>query len=96
MLLVVLAVAYVLLGKGLPKLMQRTMQTQRMKIVERLPLDQKRTLFVVEVDQKTYLLGGADSQITLIDTLEGEEPDANFQATLELKKGAIKEVKEVG
>ena len=58
MLLVVLLVAYVLLGKGLPKLMNKTMQNSRMKIVERLPLDQKRMLFLVEVDGQTYLSNG--------------------------------------
>ena len=94
MLLVVLLVAYILLGKGLPKLMNKTMQSNRMKVLERLPLDQKRMLFLVEVDGQTYLLGGADGQVTLLD--KSETSDSNFEQKLKLKKAANNAMKEVG
>ncbi|MBL91977.1 MAG: hypothetical protein CMH56_09235 [Myxococcales bacterium] len=93
MLLVVLLVAYVLLGKGLPKLMNRTMQNNRMKVLERLPLDQKRMLFLVEVDGQTYLLGGADGQVSLID--KSETAETNFEQKLKLQKAANDAMKEV-
>ena len=94
MLLVVLLVAYVLLGKGLPKLMNKTMKNSRMKVLERLPLDQKRMLFLVEVDGQTYLLGGADGQVSLID--KSEDADTNFEQKLKLQKAANDAMKEVG
>ena len=91
MLCVVLAFAYLLLGKGLPKLMSKTIQNSRMRIIERLPLDQKRSVFLVEVDNTTYLLGGSDQNLQLIDTLQKETPD--FQSKLDAQKAsALKEV----
>ena len=93
MLLVVLAFAYILLGKGLPKLMSRTTQGHRMRIIERLPLDQKRSVFLVKVDDTTYLLGGSDQNLQLIDTLSKDSPD--FKTALEIKKSANDALKEV-
>ena len=93
MLLVVLAFAYVLLGKGLPKLMSKTTQGNRMRIIERLPLDQKRSVFLVEVDETTYLLGGSDQNLELIDTLSKDAPD--FKSALEIKKSSNESLKEV-
>ena len=93
MLLVVLAFAYLLLGKGLPKLMSKTIHGSRMRIIERLPLDQKRSVFLVEVDSTTYLLGGSDQNLQLIDTLKKETPD--FQSKLDVKKEAASTLKEV-
>ena len=94
MLLVVLLVAYLLLGKGLPKLMNRTLQGNRMKVVERLPLDQKRTLFLVEVDGQTYLLGGADGQVSLIDKAKPEE--TGFAQKMKQQQSVRDALKEVG
>ena len=90
MLCVVLAFVYLLLGKGLPKLMSKTIQNSRMRVIERLPLDQKRSVFLIEVDDTTYLLGGSDQNLQLIDTLKKEAPD--FQSKLDVKKAsALKE-----
>lgn len=60
MLGVVLAIAYLSLHKGLGKLVEKQNAGRRVKVVERVGLDQKRSLYIVEVDGQQMLLGGSD------------------------------------
>jgi|GEM_PF-1981216 len=69
MLIVVLAIAYLSLHKGLGKLMQRTQDGKRMKIVERVSLDQRRTLFLVNIDGREMLIGGGEGGVQMLKDL---------------------------
>lgn len=80
-LLAVLALAYLLLHKGLGHFMQKTSQGRNIKLCETHRLDPRRTLYLVEVNEIQYLLGGTDSQITLISTIP--------PTTLNPKPGAL-------
>jgi flagellar biogenesis protein FliO len=67
MLGVVLALIYLLLHKGLGRLVQRTQQGRRMKVVERITLDQRRALYLVEIDGEEVLLAGSEGGMTRVD-----------------------------
>ncbi len=67
--------AYFLLGKVLPRLMRVPMPTASQKlltVVDRLPIDQKRTILVVAVGDQHFLVGAADAGINLISRLDDE------------------------
>lgn len=65
---IVVLLAYLTLHKGLGRLMkaQGGSATRSVKLVERLPLDQKHALFLVEVDGRRLLLGTGDNSTTLL------------------------------
>jgi flagellar biosynthetic protein FliO len=72
---VIALVAWAMVRFGGPRLL-RHRGASRMKIVERLSLDSRRALFIVEVDGETLLLGVADNSVVLLkgpDTT-GENP----------------------
>ena len=70
----VLVLIYILLRKVLPLLIQVPGQGNRtVKILERVALDQKRSLLVVEVQQKVYLIGAAEGQINVLMELDREK-----------------------
>lgn len=70
MLGVVLVVVYLTLHKGLGKLVERQNLGKRVKVVERVALDPKRTLFVVEVDGQQMLLGAGEGGVVLLKDLQ--------------------------
>lgn len=73
---IVLAIIYVVLRKGLPLLMQaQGFKNRTIKILERVPVDQKRTLLVVEVQERVYLLGSAEGQINVLMELDRDKMD---------------------
>jgi flagellar biogenesis protein FliO len=78
MLAVVLAIAYLTLHKGLGKLVERQTAGKRVKVVERIGLDQKRTLYLVDVDGQQMLLGASDHGLTHLKdvTAPPANPDA--------------------
>ena len=66
-----------------PRIGMRT-RSSRMKILERLPLEPRRSLYLVEVDGKSILVGVSEGSIRLLREVEavdvgavegGEEPD---------------------
>jgi flagellar biogenesis protein FliO len=67
MLGVVLALIYLILHKGLGRLVQRTQSGKRMKVVERIVLDQRRALYLIEVDGEEVLLAGSEGGVTRVD-----------------------------
>jgi flagellar protein FliO/FliZ len=74
----VIALIYLTLNVGLRKLLGIRPQTYGRSVVtvlERVPLDQKRTLFVVRVAGEVLLLGGADVSLQLITRLDAAEVD---------------------
>lgn len=45
----------------------------RMRVIERLPLEQRRSLYLVEVDNTPFLIGAAEGSIRLLKELETTE-----------------------
>jgi flagellar biogenesis protein FliO len=69
MLGVVVALIYLTLHKGVGKLVQKSQQGKRVRVVERVSLDQKRAIYLVEVDGREVVLGGGDGGVVhLFDT----------------------------
>ncbi len=70
----VVALIYVVLKKLLPLLVHGTaFRARSLKILERLPVDQRRSLLVVEVQDKVYLMGSAEGQINILMELDREK-----------------------
>lgn len=80
------ALAYLLLGKLLPKLLGMTTAGRRamiatpargvLSVVDRLPLDPRRALLVVKVGDEHFLIGVAEQSMTLLARLD----DSSFAA----------------
>lgn len=73
MLCVVLAIVYLTLHKGLGKLVERQNAGKRVKVVERVTLDQKRALFLVELDGKQMLLAAGEGGVVHLKDVDGGE-----------------------
>jgi flagellar protein FliO/FliZ len=81
-LLLVLGLIYVLLRKVLPMVIQAPgFGNRTVKILERVPLDQKRSLLVVEVQEKVYLIGAAEGQINVLMELDREKITAQVASS---------------
>ena len=57
---IVLGLAWLTLGKGIPKLVEKAQAGKRVKVIERIALDARRSLFLVEIDGRQMVLGGGD------------------------------------
>jgi flagellar biogenesis protein FliO len=66
MLGVVLGLAYLSLGKGLGKLMERAQQGKRIKVVERIALDTRHSIYLVNVDGHHMVLAGGPAGVSHI------------------------------
>lgn len=91
MLAVVVAIAYLTLHKGLGKLLLRQNLGRRIKVVERVALDPKRALFLVELDGKQMLLGAGEGGVVHLKDLTPAVPaaptePASFAAALDAKR----------
>lgn len=64
----VVALAYLVLGKGLARLLksQQSGKGRLVSLVERLPLDQKHTLFLIEADGRRFIVGTGESGTQLV------------------------------
>ena len=73
----VVLLAWLTLNVGLRKLMgiRPTVGTQLITVLERVPLDQKRALFVVEAAGEVLLVGGGDAGLSLLAKLDKAEVD---------------------
>lgn len=78
-LLAVLALAYLLLNKGLGRWLRRTQQSQKIKLIERYNLDHKKSLYLVELGGHQYFLGATEGNISLISKTDVVN-DANLPA----------------
>lgn len=71
--------AYLLLGKLLPRLMRVKPATEAgrlLTVVDRMPIDQRRSLMIVRMGERYLLLGVADQNIGLLSQLEPDEVQA--------------------
>lgn len=71
----VIALAWLTLNVGLRRLLgiRRMGGTSMVTVLERVPLDQKRSLFVVEAGGEVLLLGGGEGNLSLIAKLDRAE-----------------------
>ncbi len=67
--------AYLVLGKLLPKLMRVPSPTGRprmMRIVDRMPIDQRRSILVVSIGEQYFMVGNSEGGLNLISQLDAE------------------------
>lgn len=62
----VVALTYLILHKGLGRMLKSARSGKLIQIKERVPLDQKNALYVVEIANKTLLLGAGEKGISPI------------------------------
>jgi flagellar biogenesis protein FliO len=64
----VVALAYLILGKGLGRLVkgQQSGRGRIVSLVERLPLDQKHALYLIEAEGRRFVVGTADGATQLV------------------------------
>ncbi len=60
-------------------------QNRTVRILERVPVDQKRNLLVVEVQGKVYLFGSAEGQISVLMELDREKMNLQDPAPIRTK-----------
>ncbi len=73
----VVALAYLTLNVGLRRLLgiRAPVGTSVVTVLERVSLDQKRSLFVVEAGGEVLLIGGGDAALSLITKLDRAQVD---------------------
>lgn len=70
----VILLIWLLLRKFLPMIARAPgFRNRNVKILERVPLDTKRSLLVVEIQDRVYLLGSAEGQINVLMELDREK-----------------------
>jgi len=87
----VVALIYLTLNWGLRKLMGVKGVPVRggtVKVMERIPLDPKRTLFVIQVADEYLLLGGGDGAVNLLAKIDREAME-KIKADREAKPPAL-------
>ena len=78
---IILVLIYFVLRKVLPLLVQApAFRNRTVRIVERVAVDQKRSLLVVEIQERFYLLGSAEGQISMLMELDREKMDLQKSA----------------
>ncbi len=79
--------AYLVLGKALPKLMRvepPTAPQRILRIVDRLALDQRRSVMVLKMGEQHFLVGATEHGIQLLSRLDADDVEnALQQAALE-------------
>ena len=89
--------AYLLLGKLLPKFLQMnpalrrsmtaTMPQGLVEVIDRLPLDARRSVYVIKVKNECFLVGTTEQSMTMLSKLDLSESEAN-QDDSESKNGS--------
>ncbi|MCK6548279.1 flagellar biosynthetic protein FliO [Myxococcota bacterium] len=72
----IVLLAYLLLGKVLPKVMKiepPAAQRRIMTVVDRLPIDQRRSIMILKIGGSHYLVGASEQTISLLSKLDDEE-----------------------
>lgn len=98
-LIIVLGLIYLTLHKGLGTLVAKSQMGKRMRLVERVSLDQRRAIYLVEIDGKEMVLaGGEGGVVKIVETAKREAPAGEgapsvsfanrFTAALSAKKPA--------
>ena len=72
--------AYLLLSVVLPRLKVGTITRSMVRVVDRTPLDQRRSLYVVEVTGRYLLLGSSESGVRMISELDTDKVEQELAA----------------
>ena len=67
--------AYLVLGKLLPRLLRvpnPSGRTKIMRVVDRLPIDQRRSILIIEVGDQYFMVGASEGNISLISRVEAD------------------------
>ena len=73
----ILVIIFFVLKKVLPAVMPGVrFKTKNIQILERVPLDQRKSLIIAEIQDKIYLLGCSDGQINILKELDREKIQA--------------------
>lgn len=67
----ILLLAYLTLSKGVGKLVAKSQQGKNIRVVERIGLEQRRSLFLVEVEGRRLLIGTSEAGMTTLADLSG-------------------------
>jgi flagellar protein FliO/FliZ len=71
----IVLLAYLLLGKGLPKILkieQPVAQRRIMQVIDRLPIDQRRSIMIIRIQDEYFLIGAAENNIQLLSKLDAD------------------------
>lgn len=74
----VLLLAYLLLHKGLGKLNAKLSHGRLIRVVDRVGLEPKKILYVVEVADHHYLIGSSDAGLAYLATLDEAKSQSSF------------------
>lgn len=66
MLAAVVALAYLVLNKGLARLLARNQFSASMALKERLHLEPRRSLYIVEIRGRDFVLAGSENGVSLV------------------------------
>lgn len=73
-LILVCALAYVFLRYGLKWLLPKQKgRLDAMKVIDRLPLDGRRMIYLVEIGKKVFIIAATDTSVSKVGELDGEE-----------------------
>lgn len=82
--------AYLALGKGLPKLLKikpPSASKRILKVLDRLPIDQRRSLQIIQIGEVYFLVGVTEQGINLLSRLDSDNVElALTQAELDSPK----------
>lgn len=89
----VVALIYLVLKKMLPFLLHgASFRGRSIKVLERLPLDQRRSLLIVEIQERIYLIGSAEGQINVLMELDREKMNAGQEPRITSSSGKFEEI----
>jgi flagellar biosynthetic protein FliO len=83
----VCVLAYVILRVVLPRLSMTGAGKSMVRVVDRTPLDQRRSLYVVEVTGRWLLIGASEGGLQLISELDAEKAEQEAEALKALATG---------
>ena len=66
MLAAVVALAYLVLNKGLGRFLVRSQLSKNMTLKERLHLEQRRCLYQVEIHGRNFVLAGSENGVSVV------------------------------
>jgi flagellar biogenesis protein FliO len=93
MLLVTLGVIYLVLHKGVGKLVERNNIGKRVKIVERVSLEPRRSLYLVDIDGKQMLIAAGEGGVTHLKDVDAPPPTEEKKVSLAARFADVLEKK---
>ena len=79
----VCGLAYALFRWVVPRLLMLNAGRRMVRVVDHMPLDARRSLYVIEVAGRWFLIGVSDAGVHLVSELEADAPAAAARAAIE-------------